>query len=194
MHGIIIGLDEAGYGTWAGPLTAGVVVLHEHTKIVGVRDSKKMSEEKREESIDLIYEQSLYSYAAVQEPEDIDKYGVTACWQRLFHGLAVLARNLYPKAKIIVDGNRLITGIDNQEPIPKADDIYPAVMAASVLAKYTQCLWMDDYHVEFPHFGFDTHRGYGTAKHKRMLEAYGPCPIHRKSYKPIQKLYSQQCD
>lgn len=191
MAEILIGLDEAGLGPWAGPITAGVVVLPSDVKLEGIRDSKKMTDESRENAIDLIHEQALYWRCCVIDSEKLDKMGAGPAWQRIMWLLAGNARGAYPKAKIIVDGNRLISGFNNQEPIPRADDTFACVSAASILAKYAQCCWMDDHHLEYPQYGFDRHRGYGTPQHKQALEKYGPCPIHRKSYKPIKKLLSQ---
>lgn len=188
---ILIGLDEAGLGPWAGPLTAAVVVLPDDVNLKGVRDSKKMSEEQRENAVDLIHEQALHYEAFAMEPEMVDRFGAGPAWKHIMRGLAQRARKKFPDARIIVDGNRLITGIGNQQPIPKADDKFTCVAAASILAKYAQCLWMDDYHSMYPQYGFDRHRGYGTPQHKQALERYGPCPIHRKSYKPIKRLLSQ---
>ena len=191
MQRIIIGLDEAGNGTWAGPLTAAVVVLTEDTMLNSVRDSKKMSENKREEAVDDIQQHALFWRIGFQTSARIDEDGIGYCWVSLMYSLASMARAKYPDAELIVDGNRFIAGIQEQTPIPKADDKYPCVRAASVLAKYAQCLWMDDYHIEYPEYGFDCHRGYGTKKHMAALKEHGPCRIHRKSYKPIQKIYSQ---
>lgn len=184
-----IGMDEAGIGPLAGPMTAAVVVLHPQCKLAGVRDSKKMTDESRERLVDLIYDEALFYKVAVRSQEEIDRNGLSKCWLSMMSDLARAAHVCYP-GEIIVDGNRLVTGLSYVTPIVKADDKILAVSAASVLAKYTQCLWMDDYHDLYPVYEFDKHRGYGTAVHLKRLEEHGPCPIHRKSFKPIKRLLS----
>ena len=186
MAEILIGVDEAGMGPWAGPLTVGVVVLPVDVVIPGVKDSKKIREETREDLLDLIHQAALFHQVIAGSPESIDKYGISHCWDTLVASAILEARKVFPDAKAIVDGNRVVPIVENYEPIVKADDKYQAVSAASILAKCHQCGWMDDYHVEYPQYGFNSHRGYGTPQHKKALETYGPCPAHRKSYKPIK--------
>jgi ribonuclease HII len=183
-------MDEAGMGPLAGPVTAAVVVLHPRCRLPGVKDSKKMTDESREALVDSIYEGALFYKIAIRTHEDIDRDGISKCWLDMMMELASAAHVKYPSNTIIVDGNRMVTGLPYVRPIVKADDKFLAVSAASVLAKYTQCLWMDDYHAEYPIYGFNRHRGYHTAVHVKRLEAHGPCPIHRKSFKPIQRLLS----
>lgn len=184
---VVIGIDEAGMGPGAGPVTAAVVVLPADVLIMGVKDSKKLSEERREELVDAIHQAALFFKADAYEPAMIDRWGISTCWQELICWLARQAHKRFPRAEIILDGNRLV-GLSYVRPVVKADDKYLVVGAASILAKYTQCLWMEDYHQQYPIYGFDQHKGYFTALHKSRLEKYGPCPAHRRSYKPIKRL------
>lgn len=196
MGQIVIGIDEAGMGTLAGPMTAAVVAIDSALIPRGVRDSKQMKEEAREEVAALIMDTAEYYKVVTKGPEEIDERGLSTCWQEAIRELALSARIMIlpEKPEIILDGNRLI-GLPYVRPIVKADDKYPAVSAASILAKYTQCCCMDDYHVLYPQYGFDRHRGYGTAVHKKKLKELGPCLIHRKSCKPVKEtLHSRQCD
>lgn len=189
MSDILVGIDEAGMGTLAGPLTVGVVVI-EATKVPpGVRDSKKMSEEQREEVAALIMDAAEFYKVIAVEADAIDRDGISRCWWSAVRGAAIAARVMcgLHDDEIILDGNRLV-GLPYVRPVVKADDQYPAVSAASILAKYTQCCCMDDYHLEYPEYGFDRCRGYGTAQHMKKLKEYGPCPIHRKSFKPVGSL------
>jgi ribonuclease HII len=191
MAEILVGIDEAGMGTLAGPLTAAIVVIKSDKVPIGVRDSKKLKEEKREELAALIMDAAEFFKVIAIPPEDIDKDGLSTSWRWAIRGVA-LAAHIVCNHKIgeeeyILDGNRLV-GLPYVKPVVKADDKYPAVSAASILAKYTQCCWMDDYHKEFPAYGFDQHRGYGTANHLQKLKELGPCPIHRKSFKPVKKV------
>jgi ribonuclease HII len=191
VHEILIGVDEAGLGPWAGPLTVGLVVLQDNVIIPGVGDSKKIREETREELVDGIHQTALYYKVLAAAPDYIDNEGVYTAWDKMVEFAILEARKVFPDARVIVDGNRIISTVPNYCPVVKADDKYQCVGAASILAKYLQCGWMDDYHVEYPQYGFNKHRGYGTAQHKKALEKYGPCPAHRKSYKPIKALLAR---
>lgn len=188
MGQIVIGIDEAGMGTLAGPMTAAVVVIDDECIPVGVRDSKKLGEEQREELAALIMDEAIYYRVVVRTPEEIDQLGLSACWESAVRELidSIRVVRLSKKHEVILDGNRTV-GLAHVRPVVKADDKFPAVSAASILAKYTQCCWMDDYHLEYPGYGFDRHRGYGTVQHKERLEELGPCPAHRKSYKPVKE-------
>ena len=191
MADVLVGIDEAGMGTLAGPLTAAIVVIEPSRVPVGVRDSKKLKEEQREELAALIMDAAQFYRVIAVSPEEIDRDGLSISWRWAIRGVA-LAAHIVCNHKIgeeeyILDGNRLV-GLPYVKPVVKADDKYPAVSAASILAKYTQCCWMDDYHKEFPEYGFDQHRGYPTANHLQRLKELGPCPIHRKSFKPVKKV------
>lgn len=199
MAKMLIGIDEAGMGTLAGPVVASVVAIAEDQIPAGVRDSKKLTDDGREELAALIMEKAFAYKTATRLPELIDKFGLSACWRGVIVELAIFikaARELhgFPEAEIILDGNRLIPGHPYVKPVVKADVSHPAVSAASILAKYTQCCWMEDYHLEYPRYGFDQHRGYGTKKHIARLKEMGPCPIHRKSVKPVREaIHFREC-
>jgi ribonuclease HII len=183
---ISIGIDEAGLGPIAGPIVAGVVALAGDLRIKGVMDSKKMTERSREALVDEIMSAALFWKTLVISHEVVDRLGPHEAWKLAIVGLAQAAHKEFPKTEIILDGNKLV-GLDYVRPIVKADDKIPSVSAASVLAKYTQCCWMDDYHVLYPLYGFDRHRGYGTVQHLKQLMEHGPCPIHRKTFRPVKR-------
>jgi ribonuclease HII len=199
MTKMLIGIDEAGMGTLAGPVVASVVAIPEDQIPPGVRDSKKLTKDCREEVAALIMERAFAYKTATRSPDLIDKFGLSACWKGAIVELAIFikaARELhgFPEAKIILDGNRLIPGHPYVVPVVKADVTHPAVSAASILAKYTQCCWMEDYHIEYPRYGFDRHNGYGTQEHITRLKELGPCPIHRRSFKPVKcAAHSLEC-
>lgn len=195
MSDILVGIDEAGMGTLAGPLTAAIVVIKADKVPVGVRDSKKLKEEKREELAALLMDAAEFYKVVAVSPEEVDRDGLSWSWRRAIRDVAMAAylhldleEALWRESgsEFILDGNRLV-GLSYVRPVVKADDKYPAVSAASILAKYTQCCWMDDYHIQFPGYGFDQNRGYGTANHLQKLEELGPCPIHRKSFQPVKR-------
>jgi len=189
MAEILIGIDEAGMGTLAGPLTAAIVVIKADKVPIGVKDSKKLREEQREELAALIMDAAEHYEVVAIGPEEIDRYGLSWCWLGAIKQIAMRTHIMRAPEEVdyILDGNRLVE-LRYVKPVVKADDKYPAVSAASILAKYTQCCWMDDYHLQFPEYGFDQHRGYATAEHKRKLKELGPCPIHRKSFNPVKTL------
>lgn len=191
MADILIGIDEAGMGTLAGPMTAAIVVIEASRVPPGVRDSKKLSEDQREELAAKIMDAALEFKVVVREANVIDELGLSKCWTDSIREVALYARIMRMPAKeeMILDGNRLVD-LPYVRPVVKADDKFPAVSAASILAKYTQCCWMDDYHLEYPGYGFDRHRGYGTVDHLRKLKELGPCPIHRRTFKPVRKVLS----
>jgi len=189
--GLLIGIDEAGMGTLAGPMTAAVVIIDADLVPAGVRDSKAIAEEQREELAGKIMDAALV-YKIVHRPADlIDAKGLSFCWKEAMKELAKVGMLFHRQAaEMVVDGNRFIPDFRYVVPVVKADVTHPAVSAASILAKYHQCGWMDDYHLEYPRYRFDRHRGYGTADHLRALKEFGPCPIHRRSFKPVKALLS----
>jgi len=185
---LLIGIDEAGMGTLAGPMTAAVVVIASDKVPAGVRDSKQLHTEHREELAAQIMAVADYYKVVTRTADKIDEIGISKCWVEAIRELALSARIMCmpEKPEMILDGNRLVD-LPYVRAVVKADAKFPAVSAASILAKYTQCCWMDDYHLEYPRYGFDQHRGYGTADHLRALKELGPCPIHRRSYKPVKR-------
>jgi ribonuclease HII len=195
MDEVLIGIDEAGMGTLAGPMTAALVVIDRSRVPKGVRDSKKLTDESREELAAKIMDTAITYLIVNRTVELVDKYGISACWDGAMSELAIHAEAVNElggyRAKIILDGNRLVPGHPKVVPIVKADATHPAVSAASILAKYHQCCWMDDYHLLYPRYRFCDHRGYGTAEHIRLLKEHGPCPVHRKSYRPVKRLLSR---
>ena len=182
-----IGIDEAGCGCMAGDLFVSIVALPAGIKLPGVKDSKKLSDAQREELVDSIWEGALWYKTIDSNPAHIDMYGLGGCWMTLVRLLGAEAREKFPGVKVILDGGRS-TRQSWVKPIPKADDQYLAVMAASVLSKYAQTCCMDAHHKQYPQYGFDKHRGYVTKAHLEAVMEHGPCPIHRKSYRPVQKI------
>ncbi len=186
-----IGIDEAGMGPAAGPMTMAVVAVPVTVPLGGVMDSKRLNDAKREDLVDLIHAAALFRKVIAVAPEDVDRLGISRSWRETARTLAIAAHKEFPDETIILDGNRLI-GLNYVEPVVKADDKYPAVSAASILAKYMQSCWMDDYHEVYPEYGFDKHRGYLTKQHQEALAAHGPCACHRTSFNPIKRLLEQR--
>lgn len=176
----VCGVDEAGRGPLAGPVCAAAVILPEGVIIDGVNDSKKLSEKKREALFDVIREQSLaYSiaYATVEEIEEINILNATMlAMKRAVEGLSVKADYA------MIDGNRLPKLAIDSECIVKGDAKSMSIACASILAKVSRDRLLYKYAEEYPMYGFDKHKGYGTAAHRESILKYGPCPYHRKSF------------
>lgn len=200
---IKIGIDEAGRGPWAGPVYAGVVILNaDQEKLLhdaGVTDSKKLTEKKREKLFPLILENSVYTKVKYLPADQIDKVGIYKATIALIQMLVVEIdiRNFgfsNGELKVLVDGIfPELTFIDsngkilNYECIVKGDEKEPSISAASILAKVKRDHYMSKLHERLPHYAFDKHKGYGTKLHREMLEKYGPCEEHRRSFAPIKK-------
>ena len=183
MPGLVAGVDEAGRGPLAGPVVAAAVILDDLKPIAGLADSKKLSPAKRERLYDEIRAKALCCSVAEASVEEIDRLNILQAtmlaMQRAVEGL-----RLKP-AKVLVDGNRLPPLPMLAEAIVKGDSKVASISAASILAKVTRDRWCDRYHTEFPAYGFDGHKGYGTAEHLAALRQHGPCPQHRRSFAPV---------
>lgn len=182
----VIGSDECGYGSWAGPLYVCAFVAPEGWTVAGLADSKKLSEKQRHD----VYTRLDLTNAELiaVEAETIDRFGLGHCLVRA-HTQAItrLVDRGYAGARIVVDGT-LRLPIAEAESIPKADTTIPAVMAASIIAKCNRDHLMREHHRRYPEYGFASHVGYGTPEHMAALRAYGPCPLHRLSYKPLKEI------
>lgn len=186
VNGLIAGVDEAGRGPLAGPVVAAAVILDERQPIRGLADSKKLSAKRREALFDEIRAKALccsIAQASVQEIDQINILQATLLAMRR----AVMGLRLAPKL-VLVDGNRLPVLEMRAEAIVKGDATVPAISAASILAKVSRDRWCADYHQLFPQYGFDQHKGYGTAEHLAALRQHGPCPEHRRTFRPVTEL------
>lgn len=189
MLSFIGGIDEAGRGPLAGPVVAAAVVLRSEQQLDGVRDSKKLSATKRELLAELIRNSAVawsVAEASVAEIDQLNILGATMlAMQRAVAGLAQLPQTMR------VDGNRCpdlqasFTG--SLEALVGGDDICPAIGAASILAKVARDKLMDEMHLSYPEYGFDSNRGYPTAQHREALQRLGPMPEHRTSFRPVRE-------
>ena len=176
----LCGVDEAGRGPLAGPVCAAAVILPRNSVIEGLNDSKKLSEARREALFELIVERAEsfgIAFADVEEIETLNILGATY----LAMNRAVEALDPQP-ALALIDGNRN-TGIAvPSRCIVKGDARCASIAAASILAKVTRDRYMRELAERYPQYGFERHKGYGTAAHYAALREYGPCPAHRPSF------------
>ena len=186
VGGLVAGVDEAGRGPLAGPVMAAAVILDDRRPIVGLADSKKISSRRREALFDEIRAKALCCSIAQASVEEIDTLNILQATM-LAMRRAVMGLRLPPKL-VLVDGNRLPVLDIRAEAIVKGDDKVPAISAASILAKVSRDRWCQEYHQQFPQYGFDKHKGYGTADHLAALRLHGPCPQHRRTFKPVTDL------
>lgn len=183
---LICGVDEAGRGPWAGPVTAAAVILDPNAPIGGLTDSKKISEKKRFALEPEIKDKAAHWCVAHAEPNEIDTLNIReATFLAMKRALAGL--RITP-ARILIDGNALPKDLPAPaEAIIKGDLKEPAISAASILAKTERDRLMMEFDAAYPEFGFAGHKGYGTAAHAEALQSFGPCPIHRTSFAPVRR-------
>jgi ribonuclease HII len=185
VPGLMAGVDEAGRGPLAGPVVAAAVILDDLHPIAGLNDSKKLTAKRREKLFDEIKAKALcfsIAEATVQEIDEINILQATLlAMKRAVEGL-----RLKP-VKVLVDGNRLPAIDIRAEAIVQGDALVPAISAASILAKVHRDRLCDQMHAQYPQYGFDQHKGYGTAVHLAALQAHGPAECHRLTFAPVAR-------
>ena len=184
--GLIAGVDEAGRGPLAGPVVAAAVILDDLNPIAGLADSKKLTALKRERLFDEIRAKALCCSIAEATVEEIDELNILQA-TLLAMRRAVEGLRLKP-TKVLVDGNRLPVLDVLAEAIVKGDSKIQAISAASILAKVHRDRWCQELHAQYPQYGFDGHKGYGTAAHLQALKEHGATPWHRKSFAPVAEV------
>ena len=184
--GLMAGVDEAGRGPLAGPVVAAAVILDDHQPIRGLADSKTLSELRREKLYDEIRAKALCFAVAQASVEEIDRLNILQA-TLLAMQRAVAGLRLKP-AKVLVDGNRLPVLEMLAEAIVKGDSKVQAISAASILAKVHRDRWCAQLDLAYPSYGFATHKGYGTLAHMQALRSFGPCPEHRKTFRPVSDM------
>jgi len=188
---ILIGVDEAGRGPLAGPVVAGAVVLGAGSTIPALNDSKKLTEKQREQIFAELPKYCKYHSIAEASAGEIDEIGIlNATFLAMRRALAPIISQLNEKNlpyKILVDGNLHIREIDKdlQMPIVKGDGRVACIAAASIFAKVHRDRLMVKFAEQFPDYGFEKHKGYGTKAHLDAIQKFGQCEIHRKSFKSV---------
>lgn len=183
----IAGVDEAGRGPIAGPLVVAAVIFDPaKPRINGLDDSKKLTPARREVLSARIRERALAWHIQFVEVADIDRMNI---YQATLHGMRLAVQAVCAHADLArIDGNALPPGLPcAAEAWIGGDARDRSIMAASILAKVARDAAMCTLHAQWPHYGFDRHKGYGTAQHLQALHAHGPCPVHRRSFMPVRQ-------
>lgn len=185
---LICGVDEAGRGPLAGPVCAAAVILPPHIELPGLNDSKKLTDKRRRELYPLIKEAAIAYGIGFASHEEIDEINILqATYLAMERAIAQLG--IAPEL-LLIDGNRAKDfGIPTQTVI-KGDSLSASIAAASVLAKVTRDDWMLEAAKEYPQYGFEIHKGYGTKAHYEALTAFDISPIHRRTF--LKKFYGEK--
>ncbi|XLZ71229.1 ribonuclease HII [Massilia sp. SR12] len=190
LEEIICGVDEAGRGPLAGPVFAAAVILDRERPIPGLRDSKKLNEARRDELAPLIREHSIAWAVAKASEEEIDRLNI------LQASLLAMKRAVYALSTVptlaLIDGNKCPVMRIQSIAIVEGDDKIEAISAASILAKTARDAALVKLHKKYPQYGFDQHKGYGTALHLERLREHGPSVVHRRSFAPVRVLLEKE--
>ena len=185
---IICGIDEAGRGPLAGPVCAAAVILPEHLELPGLTDSKKLTDKKRRELFPIIKEQALAYGIGLASEQEIDEINIL---QATFLAMQRALDQLMIKPELaLIDGNREKAFGIPVKTVVKGDSLSLNIAAASVLAKVTRDDLMVQMAEQYPEYGFDIHKGYGTKAHYAALTEHGPSAIHRKTF--LKKFYGEK--
>lgn len=182
-QGVVAGVDEVGRGPLIGDVVTAAVILDPSKPIVGLNDSKKLSEKRRNALYQQIMDNALSVSIGRASPLEIDELNILhatmLAMQRAVAGLAILPE------RVLVDGNRVPHFGIASHAIIKGDGLVAAISAASIIAKVTRDAEMDVLDIQYPQYGFAKHKGYPTKAHFEALALYGVLPEHRKSFKPV---------
>ena len=185
---VICGVDEAGRGPLAGPVCAAAVILPRGHQIPGLNDSKKLTDKKRRELFPIIKEQAIAYGIGMASHEEIDEINIL---QATYLAMERAIAQLEGKADLaLIDGNRAKDFGMAVRTVVKGDSLSANIAAASVLAKVTRDDLMVEMAQEFPGYGFEVHKGYGTKAHYEALREKGPCAIHRMTF--LKKFYGEK--
>lgn len=185
---VVCGVDEAGRGPLAGPVCAAAVILPPHLEIPGLDDSKKLSDKRRRELFPIIKEQAIAYGIGLATHEEIDEINIL---QATFLAMERAIAQLQIKPEYaLIDGNRTKDFGLPVKTVVKGDSLSANIAAASVLAKVTRDMLMEEAAVEYPGYGFEIHKGYGTRAHYDALREKGPSSIHRMTF--LKKFYGEK--
>lgn len=180
----IAGIDEVGRGPLAGPVVAAAVILPKDSQILGLNDSKQLSQKKKDALFVEIQNQAIAIGIGVVPHDEIDRLNIYQA-SRLAMKIALEDLAITPEY-VLVDAMTIDTAIKQQSLI-KGDARSNSIAAASIIAKVYRDNLMIDFHHTYPHYGFDKNAGYGTKVHLKGLKTHGICPIHRKTFAPVKQ-------
>ncbi len=181
----IAGIDEAGRGPLAGPVVSAAVILPFPLEIDGITDSKKITPKNRIKLYEKIYDRAVSIGIGIVDPGEIDRINIL---RASLLSMSMAVDNLLPLPDcLLIDGNFPIPSGIHQNTIIKGDSLSISIAAASIVAKVTRDRMMERYHIDYPEYEFYRHKGYPTKAHKKAIDKFGCCPIHRKSFKGVKK-------
>jgi ribonuclease HII len=187
---LLAGVDEVGRGPLAGDVVAAAVILPAQHSIKGLADSKTITAYQREALFEEIMQQAISFSIARATVEEIDRFNIL---QSSLMAMRRAVRALQSQPDYVaVDGNHLPKWEYHSEAVIKGDSKVEAISAASILAKVTRDAEMQELDTIFPGYGFASNKGYPTAQHLEALQRQGPCPIHRRSFSPINNKFKPQ--
>ena len=185
-HDVVVGMDEVGRGAWAGPLTVGAAVLPMSRRVYGVRDSKMLTEQRREHLFDRVAGWCRAWAVGHASPIECDALGMSEA-QRLAARRALAALGLEPD-QVLVDGKWDFVGLGTTTRIVKGDAKCLSIASASILAKVTRDRMMREEAPSFPAYAFESNKGYPCPRHEAALQAWGPTSIHRRRWAFMERL------
>ncbi len=185
---LICGVDEAGRGPLAGPVYAAAVILPEHLEIPGLDDSKKLTDKRRRELMPIIKEKAIAYGIGFATEQEIDEINIL---QATFLAMERAISQMEVKADFaLIDGNREKDFGLPVMTVVKGDSRSANIAAASILAKVSRDEYMEEMAKQYPEYGFEIHKGYGTKAHYEALRTYGHCPLHRLTF--LKKFYGDK--
>lgn len=184
-YALVAGVDEAGRGPLAGPVVSAAVILPPGFRSDAINDSKQLTPRQRETLYIRIYAEAVCIGVGIIDPVEIDRINILQATKR---SMVMAVANLSPQPDhLLIDGNFGIPSPLPQKSIVKGDARSVSIAAASIVAKVSRDRLMLRYHVDFPQFGFDRHKGYPTKAHKTAIAEHGPSLIHRLSFKGVRE-------
>jgi ribonuclease HII len=189
---LVAGVDEAGRGPLAGPVAVAAVVFDpQRPRLNGLDDSKQLTALKREQLFDRIIERALAYQIVMIDSAEVDQLNI---FQATMEGMRRAVSGVAHVAQFArIDGNKVPPGLCcPAEALVGGDALDRSIMAASILAKVSRDRYMLNLHAQYPQYGFDQHKGYGTPLHMAALREHGPCPEHRRSFAPVRACLTPQ--
>jgi ribonuclease HII len=191
----IAGVDEAGRGPLAGPVVSAAVILPKNFSCFGINDSKKLSEKKRDTFFSVIKEQAVSVAIGIASHHEIDEINILQAsllsMKRAVENLSGPPDFLLPDF-LLIDGKFTIDMTIDQTALIKGDSRSISIAAASIIAKVTRDNMMKELHGKYPQYNFIQHKGYPTRAHKEAILKYGPCPVHRRTFKGVKEVVNER--